>query len=363
MLAYWGRRGPISQLTLELARNAMSKSNSITFSVSISNELFNHFAPFGEAVFGARTFESPVSAFDPIAIYRFRRQFTRRIVADGTRAFVSLMSHIWSPTLLPIVRRAAIRHTVVVHEVDPHTGEPAALVYPWLMREAKAADHVVTLSRAVAEELSRRQGISPDKITVLFHPDLSYGDVANTRRAGEPIRLLFFGRLLPYKGMDIFLDALEILREEGRRFTAGIFGAGDLEAYKRRISTLGLEVVNRWMPTDEIAAIFSRHDLVVLCHTVASQSGVVAAAHGANLPVIVTPVGGLMEQVVPGVTGLVAKRVNAEAIAAEILRVIDEDGLLGRLQHGITASKGSRSVSRFFDNITAVALQRGNKNS
>jgi glycosyltransferase involved in cell wall biosynthesis len=360
MVAYWGRRGPISQLTLELARAAAS--NSTTFSVSTSNELFDHFASFGEAVFAARTFESPLSAFNPTAIYRFRREFERRVAADGTRALVSLMSHVWSPTLLPIVRRYGIRHTVVVHEAEPHTGEPARLVYPWLLREAKAADHVVTLSRAVAEELSREQGIAPERISVLFHPDLSYGDVANTRRPGEPLRLLFFGRLLPYKGLDIFLDALEILRKEGAHFTAGIFGVGEVDAYKGRISALGLELVNNWIPTDEIAGIFSRHDVVVLCHTVASQSGIIAAAHGANLPVIIPPVGGLTEQVAAGVNGLVAQRADAHAIAAELRSVIDDPTLLARLRRGIGVTKRDRSVARFFDELAAVALNGPIKN-
>src|SRR5262249_11346210 len=145
------------------------------------------------------------------------------------------------------------------------------------------------------------------RISVLFHPDLSYGDVQNSYRSGGPLRLLFFGRLLPYKGLDLFLDALEILRSEGTSFSAGIFGTGDVSAYRTRTRTLGVEVEDRWIPTEEIAAIFSRHDVVVLCHTVASQSGIIAAAHGASLPVIVPPVGGLTEQVVPGITGLVAK--------------------------------------------------------
>ena len=355
MFAYWGRRGPVAQLTLELALAAANKRQPITFSVSTSNELYDRYAIFGNAIFPIRTFRFPHSAFSPAGIIRFRRDFRRRVVRDGTRAFVNLMAHVWSPTLLPIIRQNGIRHTVVVHEARPHTGERAALVYPWLLREAKAADHVVTLSEAIADELSGQHGISPERMSVLFHPDLSYGDVNNSRRSDEPVRLLFFGRLLPYKRVDIFLDALEILRCEGTSFTAGIFGAGDVSAYWTRIRSLGVEVENRWIPTEKIAAIFSRHDVVVLCHTVASQSGIIAAAHGANLPVIVPPVGGLTEQVTPGITGLVAERADAKAIAAEIRRIVDDPTLFARLRRGIEKTKGNRSVARFFDELTAVA--------
>src|SRR5262249_27850397 len=151
----------------------------------------------------------------PAGIIRFRRDFRRRVARDGTRAFVNLMAHVWSPTLVPIIRQNGIRHTVVVHEARPHTGERAALVDPWLLGQAKGAAHVVTLSEAIADELSGQHGISPERISVLFHPDLRYGEVKNSRRSGEPLRILFFGRLLPYKGVDIFLGALEILRREG----------------------------------------------------------------------------------------------------------------------------------------------------
>jgi glycosyltransferase involved in cell wall biosynthesis len=231
-------------------------------------------------------------------------------------------------------------------------------VYPWLLREAKGADHVVTLSKAIADELSGQHGISPERISVLFHPDLSYGDVKKSCRSGGPLRLLFFGRLLPYKGLHLFLDALEILRCEGTSFTAGIFGTGDVSAYRTRIRSLGVELENRWIPTEEIPAIFSRHDVAVLCHTVASQSGIIAAAHGANLPVIVPPVGGLTEQIIPGITGLVAQRADAKAIAAEICNLIDKPTLLARLRTGIEETKRNRSVARFFDELTAVAIKK-----
>jgi glycosyltransferase involved in cell wall biosynthesis len=357
MFAYWGRRGPLAQLTLELAHAVANKGESITFSVSTSNELYDRYALSGNAIFPIRTFRFPHSALNPAAIIRFRRDFRRRVERDGTRAFVNLMAHVWSPTLLPIIRQNGIRHTIVVHEARPHTGERAALVYPWLLREAKAADQVVTLSKAIAEELSDQHGISPERISVLFHPDLTYGDVKYSRRSGGPLRLLFFGRLLPYKGLDLFLDALEILRSEGTSFSAGIFGTGNVSAYRTRMRSLGVEVEDRWIPTEEIAAIFSRHDVVVLCHTVASQSGIIAAAHGASLPVIVPPVGGLTEQVVPGITGLVAKSADASGIAAEIRKIIQDPDLLARMRRGIDETKPERSVERFFDELTAVALK------
>jgi hypothetical protein len=55
-----------------------------------------------------------------------------------------------------------------------------------------------------------------------------------------------------------------------------------------RLEGIKAEVINRWLDEDEIATILGRHDVLVAFHIEASQSGVVAAALGAGLPVDVT---------------------------------------------------------------------------
>ena len=80
-----------------------------------------------------------------------------------------------------------------------------------------------------------------------------------------------------------------------------------------RLEAIGAEVVNCWLDASEIGPVLARYHAVVLSHTDASQSGVAAAAIGAGVPVVAMPVGGLIEQVVDGVTGLVALRADARA--------------------------------------------------
>ena len=85
----------------------------------------------------------------------------------------------------------------------------------------------------------------------------------------------------------------------------------------------GVKVENRWIPEEGIQQVFTEADLVLLPYTEASQSGVIAIAFGMGLPVVVTPVGGLREQVSDGVTGRIAYDLKPAAIAeatAEILR-------------------------------------------
>ena len=101
------------------------------------------------------------------------------------------------------------------------------------MREAQAADHVVTLTHAVAKRLIKSKRIPEEKISVLFHPDLHYAPSFRQEASDKPLRVLFFGRILPYKGVNIFVDALEMLREAGLPLQVGVFGQGELDERER----------------------------------------------------------------------------------------------------------------------------------
>jgi glycosyltransferase involved in cell wall biosynthesis len=213
---------------------------------------------------------------------------------------------------------------------------------------------VVTLTNAVADRLVQLNVVPRKKISVLFHPDLTFPD--EERRDSETLRVLFFGRILPYKGISQFVGAMEILKGAGIPIHVGVFGAGDIGPEIERLRRLGAEVVNRWIDTAEIAEILGRHDVVVVSHTEASQSGVIAAAHGAGLPVVATPVGGLSEQIIPDVTGILASDSTAEAIASAVMRFTQDRTLLLRIRQAIVATRRERSVDRFFCALRDVAL-------
>ena len=356
MLAYWGRYGALPQMTLELAQACArtGRGDQTTISVSTSNELFHEYLELGEAIFPVTTYPSPLSAANYRAAGRVRSALRQRLQEDGTRAFVTLMPHVWSPLTVSILKKAGVRHLVIVHDADPHRGDNTALINTWLLREARSADQVITLTSAVAERLIERDIIPQNRISVLFHPDLTY-DACRKSRVG-PLRVLFFGRILPYKGLSLFVDAMELLKQAGFPVEIGVFGKGSLGPERKRLERLDAEVVNRWIDPKHIAAILARHDIVVVSHTEASQSGVIAAAHGAGLPVVATPVGGLKEQIIPEVTGIVAEMVTAKALADAVRRLAEDRSLLDRLREGIAATKPQRSIDDFFSALSDLAL-------
>ena len=353
LLLYWGRRGSGGRLILDLAQAAQhDPQNTVTVSVSDSNELLEQYHIFTPRLHVAHTFNHAIGALSLWRIIRLRREIEHLIREHHVTAVVTVMSHVWSAFVAPIVRRAHIPYLVVVHDALPHAGDRTGFVNRWLLRDAKQADTVITLSRHVEKTLVESAMLTRSKIVRLFHPLLPYG--GSPQKPGARPRFLFFGRLLRYKGLGMFVAALETLRQEGLACDAGIFGEGDITAVAGRLQTLGVEVVNRWITEGEIAAIFGRFDVSVASYIEASQSGVVALSLGNGVPVIVTPVGGLTEQIIDGETGLIAGAATADALASSMRRVIIEAGLLPHLKEATLAHVLDNSAQDFIDHLLTV---------
>jgi glycosyltransferase involved in cell wall biosynthesis len=361
LFLYLGRRG-LSRFTLELAQSIAGMAHMrATFCVSRQNEIFPEFARAGCRVLPVETFETATGAFS--RSYRVRSLY-RNVLGELTKqrsaGVVTLMPHVWTPLLAPPIRRHGFRYLTVVHDASRHPGDPTGLLNGWALRDALNADPVVTLSRAVTDQLSAAGVIPRNRLATLFHPDLQFGAAVSAQpgqappRAG-PFRILFFGRIMAYKGLALLLDALEILRAQSVPVRLGVFGEGPLGLLRGRLKALGAEVENRWIADEEVSAIFSRHDAVALPHVECSQSGVAAIALGHGLPLIGSRIGGLAEQVRDGETGVMARTADAAGLAAAIRRLATDRGLDAAIRSRIHQSRWERSMRRFAEQLVALA--------
>ncbi len=203
------------------------------------------------------------------------------------------------PLLLIALRIRRIPVAIVVHDADPHPGD----IFPIMLRLqrliVRRADLVITLSAHVADRL-RQQGVirRDSQLAVIAHPPRHFGAPPPPPLAHDgPLRMLFFGRLLPYKGLDLLAEALCMMGPsaglEIRIVGSGPEGAA-LAALRR---SDGVMVENRWVPEHEVGAIVAWADALVLPYREASQSGAAAAAIAAGRYIVATRVGGLTEQV------------------------------------------------------------------
>ena len=359
MFTYWGRRGALSDFMLELGQEVVANYPA-TVSVSCFNELYDEFRGFGDSLFSVSTFESSFGALTSLRnIFRLRRACFDKFTSDRTRVVVNLIPHVWFPAVVPIMKRMGIKHVSVVHDANHHPGDPSGIfTTPMFLRQVRAADHAVTLSKHVQEILVRKSIVPRNRITTLFHPDLTFRSAANRRPRNGPLRILFFGRLLPYKRLGLFLDTIELLRARGAAVEAGVLGAGNIQIHADRLKQLNVHLENRWLSSKELGAKLQDYDVLAICHSEASQSGAVAAAFGAGMPVIAFDVGGIPEQVRNEITGLIVPKRTASDFADAVIRLVNQPELLKRLIAGVQASRPKRSMRHFADRLWRIAEEQ-----
>ena len=357
MLVLLGRRGAMPRLALQIAQAAVRRDDlDLTVVLARDNDLIEQFSFLDDRVLLVDAIDRGSALRSARNIALCTRPILARISSTRPDAVINLCPHVATPVLGLLVRRLAVPYATVVHDASGHPGDRGRVLAPWFRMEARIADAVVTLSRNVAAGLVSKR-VDAERILPLFLPDLTYGAETGARRhaTGKPLRLLFFGRLLKYRGLEVLVDALESLARQAVGLRATIAGAGRIERdTSERLAALGCNVVNRWIGETELAGLLAEHDAVVASHLECSQSGAVAAAFGSCLPVVALPVGGLLEQVQDGRTGVLADGTDAAALARTIQRLSQDTQMYESISAHLEATRSQRSTGRFLDQLLAA---------
>jgi len=239
------------------------------------------------AGFAARALASPLLV----------RGLTRRIRALAPDVALCAMPGPLDLAMAAALRRAGVPFLVVVHDADAHPGDGLPGQMALQRALLRQADGLVALSAHVAARLEVQGAVRGRPLLRTALPPLAFGPLPPPALAhGGRLRLLSFGRLLPYKGLDLLAGALQIVGPRAD-LEVRITGSGPESpalASLRRMPDVAVE--NRWVPEAELAALLAWSDALVLSHREASQSGVAAAAIAARRWVVATRVGGLAEQ-------------------------------------------------------------------
>lgn len=194
--------------------------------------------------------------------------------------------------------------------------------------------HVVATCSDEADEV-HRMGISRSKVSVIPHGvDLNLftpqGSVAG--RNGVR-RIVSVGRLLPHQGFDDLIRALPALDDTELVIAGGSANGrmrGDLEVRRLRALARVRGVARRvtfagHLRHHELPALLRSAD-VVACTPWYESFGVAALeAMACGVPVVVTAVGGLVDTVVDGLTGIQVPPRNPGAIVKALRTLLSND--------------------------------------
>ena len=315
-LVYLGRRGSGGPISLALTRALAAQGAQVEVFLSSGLETMPAWA--GEAIHTVPTYGSSLgAAWSLLAPFAIRR-LAQQIRAARPDVLLFPMFHLWNA---PVQRALApIPAMVIAHDPRPHPGVTGWLHAHFEDASLRQAARVLVLSQELAPELAQR-GVPVAHILAIPHGLLEVA--CQPRTASTAPLVLFFGRITPYKGLEVLLQAYRLLQARRSQVRLLIAGEGSLAPYRRLLDGLsGVELINHWIPEDELPSIFGRAALLVLPYTSASQSGVLALAAACELPVVATRSGGLSRQICDGQTGLLVSPGSVEELAQAIDRLL-----------------------------------------
>lgn len=252
-------------------------------------------------------------------------------------------------TILRIIKKNEFSKIICIADnVIPHEHRPGDK--PFTQYFIKPMDGFITMSKKVMDDLRK---FTNTKAIQTEHPLYdNFGEALTKEAARKFLKIdsnkkviLFFGFIRKYKGLDLLLEAMNLLKKQQNidptivlptLLIAGEFYGNEL-LYTNLIKELDiadmLELHTQFIADKDVKYYLSATDFVIQPYKNATQSGVTPLAYHFEKPMLVTNVGGLADMVPDGKAGIVVEP-NAAAIAAGIKQLYElgEDFYLPQLR-------------------------------
>jgi alpha-maltose-1-phosphate synthase len=270
------------------------------------------------------------------------------------------MAGVWIRTLhrVPLI--------VTLHSMEPLRPWKADqlgsgyLLSSWIEKTGvETADRVIAVSAQMREDILRHFAVDPAKVVVIHNgidPDrfrrTARRDALERRGVRSPY-VLFVGRITDQKGIFHLLEAVPKLPADVQVvLCASAPDTPEIEERLRRAVATHPNV--RWIaemvPVDEVIQLYS-HAEVFVCPSVYEPFGLInLEAMACETPVVASAVGGILEVVEDGRTGLLVPPARPDELADAIRRVLGDRALARAL-----GQAGRRRVEDHFSWASVAA--------
>jgi glycosyltransferase involved in cell wall biosynthesis len=275
---------------------------------------------YAQALAASLSRHTPVAVLDRAAgMGTFGTWRRLRRLLRGEARLLNTSPH-WSVPLILAITRAQggyVLHGPLVYLASRRTRRIYVAYYRFLTRRLS----VVVLHAERFRSSLDALGLHPSRVVVVPH-----GFVPETLLDAGPYDpsgpFVCIGRMLPYKGVDVFVSALEILAADGRSVPAEIGGEGvTTEMVPKELPNVSVRVGP--LSDDEFRHSIDSCSAVVLPYRKATQSGVLSTAFAAGRPVVATDVGSFPDYV-NGANGVLVPADDPVALA-EAMDVLRRD--------------------------------------
>ncbi|MFZ2498253.1 glycosyltransferase family 4 protein [Methanosarcina sp.] len=334
----------ILQITLDM------KGGIVHYTAQLSNALSKHGEVFVITPFGAedKLFDKSVNLIQLHTGNVLKNFFLNTFLINRFCLFLKTINllnpdiihiqfpHPWLCFFLPFLSKYKIVTTI--HNVEPHIGSRSFDQNFAHNLHIKYSDALIVHGDLAKSELQNRlkeSGLNKD-IFVVPHGDYSFfTEISNNINYVENNTVLFFGRIVEYKGLNYLIEAASQIVKEIPNLKVIIAGSGKIENINVIEKLPYFEIFNYYIENEDVGEFFQRSSVVVLPYIESTQTGIIPIAYAFKKPVVVTNVGSIPEVVEDGITGYIVPPRDSKSLANAIIKVLKDNKL--RIQMGENA--------------------------
>ncbi len=242
----------------------------------------------------------------------------------------------WLP--LPVLDRrmlagfAAIAPLVLtVHDTNPFNGDPSAALQARGFFACMPAFARVIVHTEQGRARLLAQGVAADRLLLMPHGPLVEAQDAPPDPMQGPLQLVLFGKIKPYKGVDVLIEAFAALppalRSQARLHVVGkpYMDLAPLHALAQARGVADrLTVEPRFVADGEMAAIFPAGSVAVFPYREIEASGVMSIALAHGRPIVASAIGNFAETLQDGVHGHLVAPGDVPALTAALAHLIGD---------------------------------------
>lgn len=235
---------------------------------------------------------------------------------------VAWWTYFFAPHLWLLCRRLRLAKVPVVflcHNLSDHEG---AAWKRWISLRILSCAHALIFHSAV-EECKARHYFPQTPMLVYPHPLYDHFPIPEEPELPQrPLRLLFFGFVRPYKGLEDLVKAMELLDKVEVHLTIAGEWWGNQSTLRKRCRRLEdqgkCQLIDRYLSDSEAGRLIAGSHALVLPYRKATNSGILAHALQARKPVIATETGALPAGVDHGKSGILVPPACPQELAKAI---------------------------------------------
>jgi glycosyltransferase involved in cell wall biosynthesis len=319
-----GEVGGLESVVLALAEGQTRRGHNVVVAVVSDREDGKH--PFTTALTAAGV--RSVSFAVPVRAYVKERRLIKELCARENPDIVH--THGYRPDILHAASRLRRDFgTVTTLHGSSRVGGVSTLHEMLQLLVLRRFDGVIAVSRKLANEL-RGKAVRPERLHVIpnaWGSRIRIAERSEARRflslPAEGVVIGWVGRLIPIKGADVFLDAVR--RLAGLPLTISIIGEGTERArLEHFVQANGLgDRVRFHGIVPDAGRYLSAFDVFVLSSRSEGTPVTLLEAMSANVPLVVTNVGGVPD-VVRQAEAILVSPEDADGLARAVLSVLED---------------------------------------